>query len=110
MAHKHSILIAVLVLLVLVLLSGCGDCNSRESCAQQRWQGVMEQARIDAAMESIEQGNLQYAICILDDLVESDSAFTEWATETRAELRTAVQLIAQARTDSISCDTQSAAN
>jgi hypothetical protein len=58
---------------------------------------VIEKARIDAALESIEQGRLQYAIHILEELIESDSAFSEQARELLKELTSARQEIAKAR-------------
>jgi hypothetical protein len=57
----------------------------------------MEQARIDAALQGIEQGRLQYAIRILEDLIESGSAFSDQAEEILAELQFATKQLAEAR-------------
>lgn len=95
MKDKHSILIAVIVLLLLVLFTGCAE--TRTQSAQQRWQGVMEQARIDAALESVRQGNLPHAIRLFEYLAESDSAFAGQAKQILAELKVARRLIVQAR-------------
>lgn len=57
----------------------------------------MEQARIDAARQSIDEGRLQYAIRILEDLVESGSAFSDQAEAILKELRAATQRVANAR-------------
>lgn len=95
MAHKQFILIA-LVIGMLLILTGCGMTNGKTG-AQRRWDRVIEQARFDAAQESIEQGRLDYAILLLEDLVETNSAFAEQAREMLAELRKVRQEFAQAR-------------
>ena len=95
MNSKHYILFAVVLGLVIVL-TGCGEC-SRSRSAQRRWDRAIEQARIDAAMQSIEEGRLQYAIRILEDLVESGSAFSDQAENILKELRVATQRVAAAR-------------
>ncbi|MEN8126618.1 MAG: hypothetical protein ABFR90_02315 [Planctomycetota bacterium] len=97
MAQKNSILVAVIVLLLLVLFTGCGESNIRTASAHRRFNRVMEQARIDTALESIEQGRLQYAIYLLEDLIESNSAFAGQARQILDELKAARQEIAQAR-------------
>jgi len=88
MAHKNSILIALLALLLLTPLAGCGESNSRTASAQRRWQRVIEQARLEAAQQSIEEGRLLYAVRLLEDLVESDSVFAEQAKQLLDKLRT----------------------
>jgi hypothetical protein len=96
MTHKQFILIALAVLIVLPLI-GCTD-SARMAGAQRRYQRLLEQTRLEAAQESIEQGRLDYAILLLEDLVESDSAFADQAREMLVELRAARQKVAQART------------
>lgn len=96
MSHKQFILITVAALVV-VSLAGCAESNSRPSAAQRRWDRVMEKARMEAAQQSIEQGRLQYAIRLLEDLVESESAFSEQAKQILEQLKVATQEIAQAR-------------
>lgn len=61
MAIRNGITIIATVLL-LVVISGC---NSREESAQLRWQRTMDQARLQAAQESFEDGQLTYAQRIL---------------------------------------------
>lgn len=95
MAHKQFILITMVVL-VMLSLAGCGESN-RSIGANRRWQRVLEQARLDAAMQSIEQGRLEYAIRLLEDLIESESAFTERAKQILVELRAVTQEFAQVR-------------
>ena len=95
MNRKNYILLAV-VLCVVLLQVGCSE-SARTQSAQRRFDRVMEQARIDAALEGIEQGRLQYAIRLLEDLIESGSAFSERAEVILKELRLATQQIAMAR-------------
>lgn len=64
----------------------------------------MEKARIEAAQESIEQGRLEYAVRLLEDLAESDSAFAAQAKQILEQLKAARQEIAQARADNISTE------
>jgi Tfp pilus assembly protein PilF len=99
MRHKNYILVTAAAVAVFVL-TGCGESNSRVSSAERRWERVMEKARIEAAQESIEQGRLQYAIRLLEDLVESDSAFADQAGQILEQLKAARQEIAQARAES----------
>jgi len=95
MNYKHHILLAF-VLGGAVLLAGCSE-YSRTRSAQRRWDRVLEKARIDAALQSIEEGRLQYAIQVLEDLIESESAFSEQAEAILKDLRVATQRVAAAR-------------
>ena len=95
MNRKNYILLAV-VLCVVLLQFGCSE-SARTQSAQRRFDRVMEQARLDAALEGIEQGRLQYAIRILEDLVESGSAFSDQAEAILKDLRFATQQMAIAR-------------
>ena len=95
MKKSHYILLAV-VLCVVLLQVGCTE-SARTQTAQRRFDRVMEQARIDAALEGIEQGRLQYAIRILEDLIESGSAFSARAEAILKDLRFATQQMAIAR-------------
>lgn len=108
MAHKQFILITMVVLMVLSL-AGCGESN-RSIGANRRWQRVLEQARLDAAMQSIEQGRLEYAIRLLEDLIESESAFAEQAKQILTELRAVTQEFAQARAMNTETKKQSMVN
>ena len=87
----------ILLVIVLSAVLLCGCTETRVRTAEKRWDRVIEKARIDAALESIEQGRLQYAIYILEELIESDSAFSEEAKRLLKELTTARQEIAKAR-------------
>ena len=95
MKFKKYILLAVLLSVVLLQV-GCNG-TTRTQVAHRRFDRVMEQARIDAALESIERGRLQYAIRLLEDLVESGSAFAPQAEEILKDLRLATQQMAIAR-------------
>lgn len=57
----------------------------------------MERARIDAAQQGIEQGRLEFARMVLEDLVESDSAFSEETELALVDLRVATEQFAAAR-------------
>ena len=92
---KIHILFAVL-LSVLLLQVGCSE-SARVENAQRRFDRVMEQARIDAALESIEQGRLQYAIRLLEYVAQSDSVLSEKAKAILKDLRFATQQMAMAR-------------
>jgi len=95
MKYKNYILLAVLLCVVLLQV-GCSE-SARTQSAQRRFDRVMEQARIDAALEGIEQGRLQYAIRILEDLIESGSAFSDQAEVILKDLRFATNQLAEAR-------------
>jgi len=95
MAYKQIIIVALTILVVLPLV-GCGE-NARMAGAQRRYQRLLEQARLDAARESIEQGRLDYAILLLEDLAASDSVFANEARQMLFELRSTAQKVAQAK-------------
>ena len=108
MNRKNYILLAV-VLCVVLLQVGCSE-SARTRSAHRRFDRVMEQARIDAALEGIEQGRLQYAILILEDLVESGSEFSGQAEEILKELRIATKQLAEARIADAALDDLTAIN
>ena len=108
MNRKNYILLAV-VLCVVLLQFGCGE-SVRTQSAHRRFDHMLEQARIDAALESIEQGRLQYAIRILEDLIESGSAFSDQAEAILKELRFATQQMALARNADAALDDLTAIN
>ena len=108
MKCKNYILLAV-VLCVVLLQVGCSE-SARTRSAHRRFDRVMEQARIDAALEGIEQGRLQYAILILEDLVESGSEFSGQAEEILKELRIATKQLAEARIADAALDDLTAIN
>jgi len=108
MKYKNYIWLAV-VLCVVLLQVGCSE-SARTRSAHRRFDRVMEQARIDAALEGIEQGRLQYAILILEDLVESGSAFSGQAEAILKELRVATMQLAEARIADAALDDLTAIN
>ena len=63
MAHRNIIIIFAAALM-LTVVSGCLDSSRKES-AQLRWQQTMDQARLKAAEQSLDQGQLVYARRIL---------------------------------------------
>ena len=95
MNSKNTILIALLTVVVFAM-AGCSESHQTAG-AERRWQRVLEEAQMEAAQESIEQGRLHYAIYLLEELVESDSAFADEAREMLIHLRAVAQEFAQAR-------------
>ena len=95
MKFKQIILITVLAATVFSIV-GCGTATHTAN-AERRWERMMEEARLEAARESIEQGRLNYAIHLLEDLVESESIYSEQAKEMLAELRKVAQEFTQMR-------------
>lgn len=95
MKLKHYILIATAALVVLSV-TGCSESH-HQAAAERRWDRVMAQARIDAANESIEQGRLAYARALLQEISESDSAFSDEAAEALDRLRLVTEQFAQIR-------------
>ena len=87
MAHKKMITIIAAVL-VLVTVSGCLESGRKES-AQLRWQRTMDQAKLEAAQQSLEQGQLAYAEKILDEC-ENSSPESPLASEVQ-QIRERVQ-------------------
>lgn len=63
MTHKKVITIIAFVS-VLMAVSGCTESSRKES-AQLKWQRTMNQARLEAAQQSLEEGRLVYAERIL---------------------------------------------
>ena len=96
---KIHILLAV-VSSVLLLQVGCSE-SVRTQSAERRFDRVMEQARMDAAMESIQQGRLEYAIRLLEYVAQSNSALSEQAKGILKDLKFATQQMAMAREEEV---------
>ena len=92
---RYQNVILLVVLGSVLLLSGCGESRARS--AHRRYDRLMEQARLEAALESIQQGRLAYAKRLLEKLIESDSAFAPQARAILKELQFASQQVAIAR-------------
>jgi Tfp pilus assembly protein PilF len=75
----------VIAVCVVVLLTGCTE-TARRDAAQQRWQKTIDQARLEAARQSIEEGKLTYAQKILED-VSCDSIAADNARQMLAQLQ-----------------------
>ncbi|MBL7214122.1 MAG: hypothetical protein ISS71_00425 [Phycisphaerae bacterium] len=65
MAHRNIITLSAAVLVAL-MVSGCLD-SSREQSTQLRWQRTMDQARLQAAQQGLQEGRLVYAQRILKE-------------------------------------------
>lgn len=83
-------------LMTVLALSGCGN-SCEKSAAQRRWDRAIEQARIDAANLSIQQGNLEYARVLLEEIAKSDSPFVDDAAVALNELKLVTEQFVQAR-------------
>lgn len=99
MRHK-GITFFVLAGVVLATVSGCSPDGGRREAASRRWQRTMGQVRLDAAQESMDQGDLVYAEQILkesDQETSLDSQHAEQAQRMLAEIRTVHHRFAKAR-------------
>ncbi|MCE5185453.1 MAG: hypothetical protein LLF76_04945 [Planctomycetaceae bacterium] len=56
----------------LLVMAGCVE-TSRKETAELRWQETIDHARIEAAKESIRQGQLGFAEKLLEDVSDSSS-------------------------------------
>jgi Tfp pilus assembly protein PilF len=86
MAMQTKLYIMIIAVLAMATLSGCLDSARKES-AQSRWQRTMDKARLQAAHESVEQGNLAYAQKVLEDCVESNSSVSADAQVMLAQIQ-----------------------
>ena len=95
--NKH---IWVLAALVLTTLAGCNVDGNREASAHRHWQRTMDEVRLQAAREGIEQGRLTYAEQVLKKCIQNSpegSQTTEEAQQMLTEIQTAHQQFAIAR-------------
>lgn len=82
----RNILMVVIAVCAVVSLTGCTE-TARRDAAQQRWQKTIDQARLEAARQSIEEGKLTYAQKVLED-VSCDSTLADNARQMLAQLQT----------------------
>ena len=93
--NLRKIIMVVIAVCVVVSLTGCTE-TARRDAAQQRWQKTIDQARLEAARQSIEQGKLTYAQKVLED-VSCDSTVADNARQMLAQLQTTASIqVAQA--------------
>jgi len=88
MAHKHIITL-FLAALVLPVLSGCQE-SSRIDRVRPRWQRKLDQARLEAAEESLKAGKSAYAERLLSDCRHQTDAASPVADQIQ-QLRTRIQ-------------------
>ena len=93
----YRVLFLTLAAVFVLMLAGCQE-GAQTASAQRRWDRVMEQARIEAAQESIDQGRLAYAKRILEDMVKSNSDFADQARQLLELVESLNQQFAAART------------
>lgn len=84
MTSKNCILLIAVAAMVLAL-TGCTE-TARKDAAERRWQKTLDEARIDAAEISIENGDVGYARKILEDL-DAESLQYENARQLLANLQ-----------------------
>lgn len=98
MRYKNiTILLAVVAMAFAV--TGCNADSHRKESACHRWERIINQARMDAAKESIAKGELAFAELALQDCSDS-SVHGQQARQMLAEVQTAQTLnqqIAKAR-------------
>lgn len=92
----------VLAAVIGMVLSGCAMEARRSDASQRRWQRTMDQARLEAARTSIDQGNLAYAERVLRTCARDAAASSRdinRANRMLAEVQTAHRHFAKARQD-----------
>lgn len=92
--------VVVLVAVMGIVLSGCSMEARRSDASQRRWQRTMDQARLEAARTSIDQGNLAYAERVLRTCARdaaADTLYIDRANRMLAEVQTAHRQFAKAR-------------
>ncbi len=95
--RKH---IWVLSALVVMTLAGCNVDGNRKAAAHRHFQRTMDEVRLQAAQESIDNGQLEYAERILQKCIQTSpegSQTTDQAQQMLAEVHTAHQQFARAR-------------
>lgn len=87
MTHAKNITLIALVS-ALVTLSGCLESGRNES-AQLRWQRTMNQARLQAAQNSLQQGQLELAERLMEEhqATGPKAAVNEQARQVEAEIQ-----------------------
>ncbi len=70
-ARIHKLLI-VLMFLPLICSSGCNIVENRQQAIQNRWNNVLNQARMNYVRESLDAGNYEHAeymlqVCLKDN-------------------------------------------
>jgi len=104
MAQKITLVIAAGLLLVTVC--GCLESSRKES-AQMRWQRTMDQARLAAAQQSIEDGRLAYAERILSECGQNSDPASDVARQVeqlRSRIQTQRQQYAKADDETVNHD------
>jgi len=84
--NLQKLIMVVIAVCVVASLTGCTE-TARRQAAEQRWQKTIDQARLEAARQSIEQGKLTYAQKILED-ISGDSTALDNARQMLAQMET----------------------
>ena len=93
MRKSHNILMLIAVVVTLTVLTGC-TYDSKVSASELRWQHTMEQARLDAARQSLAQGQFEYAKKVLEPCINSPKTGQD-AEKLFMEIQAAQQVYAQ---------------
>lgn len=88
MVQKMTLI--TLAVLVLAVVSGCQDSTNKVSADQLHWQRTINQAKLQAAQQSIEEGRLMYAQRILKECqrdARPDSHYSERVNQMLAQIQ-----------------------
>ena len=83
--NTKNLMLLLAVAVMVLLLTGCSESTRREA-AERCWQKTIDQARIEAAEISIENGELGYAQKVLED-ISTESLQSENARQLMAKLQ-----------------------
>ena len=96
MRKLTTIIMLIAAVVLLAAVSGC-TCGNKQSAAEARWERTMETVRLDAARQSLAQGNYEYAKRVLAPCVNLPQKNHD-AEKLMAEIQAAHQVYAQLST------------
>jgi outer membrane protein assembly factor BamD (BamD/ComL family) len=88
---KKTRLIIILAVLGVISVSGCQDSSRTDSSASRRWQRTVNQAKLQAAQQGLQEGRLMYAQRILTECqsqAEPESRYAEQVSQMLAQIQT----------------------
>lgn len=94
---KMTTIMLAAVAVVLTATSGCNVSDSRKESAAARWEQTMNQARLDAARQSLGDGRYDYAQRVLEPCMKSGKSVQD-AEKLMAQIQAAHQAYAQLST------------
>lgn len=87
-------LMTLLLIAMVAMLTTAGCNGGRKASAQSRWEETMDEARVEAARQSMAEGRYEYAQRVLEPCIRSDGRHQEDAEQ----LMTQIQMFAQLST------------